>query len=234
MARSVTGAINWEMADEVLAVAEQQLKMKATHAAYELLKDDGVVRMERLERKELKRAGLDDKADVIKLTTIIDVSPREAAHLLNDYEVRKTWENTLTKESRSDVLQLERDDGRQVLQVIRTLSNPAMGGLISPREFIDLAMTTYKEDGSVFHVAQSILHPDFPVTQGFVRGTNFPCGMYYDVLADEASTKLKTKITYIIQSEVGGWLPASLVFKGTTTTMWNIMQCLHTHLREKQ
>ena len=35
-----------------------------------------------------------------------------------------------------------------------------------------------------------------------------------------------TQLTYVVHSSIGGWLPASLVNKGTVTTLWDIMHCL--------
>jgi hypothetical protein len=35
-----------------------------------------------------------------------------------------------------------------------------------------------------------------------------------------------TKITYVVHSDVGGWLPHAVVNKGTITTLWNIMSSL--------
>ena len=218
------------------------------------VKEDDKVVMEKLPHKHLKQAGLEHKVECIRLRTTLPVPPAEACRLLNDYEVRKMWEDMLTKESRSDVVLLERE--KETMQVIRTLSNQAMGGLISPREFVDLGLTQHREDGSILHIAQSIDHPDFKPTKGFVRGVNFACGMIYapvrrnsagddsngDKRAEgDESTKgegagegegevVGTHVTYVIHSDVGGWLPASLVFKGTTSTMWGILQQLHTLL----
>ncbi|EGD80382.1 hypothetical protein PTSG_10634 [Salpingoeca rosetta] len=243
-AKKIKGDISWAVAEEALADTRNKFHAKRTAQGYQTVKDDGVVHMERLAKRELKAAGVEHKVECIRLTTVVDIPPSEATRLLNDYEVRKTWEDTLTKESRSDVVVLERDN--QTVQVIRTLSNAALGGLISPREFIDLAWTEVQDDGSILHFAQSIDHPDFPHTKGFVRGVNFPCGMLYEPVPasndddddnggdGEGDKHTRTKLTYIIHSDVGGWLPASLVFKGTTTTMWTILQSLHAHIRARQ
>lgn len=63
--------------------------------------------------------------------------------------------------------------------VNRTLTHPAAAGVISPREFIDLATTLKAPNGDITHCAFSITHPDFGPSKGFVRGTNSPCGMQF-------------------------------------------------------
>jgi hypothetical protein len=35
-----------------------------------------------------------------------------------------------------------------------------------------------------------------------------------------------TDLTYLVHSDIGGWVPVSLVNKGTVTTLWTIMHKL--------
>jgi hypothetical protein len=97
-------------------------------------------------------------------------------------------------------LRLPGNHVERMLPVLRTLSNPALGGVISPREFVDISFTRYGSE--ITHLATSVnlsTHPPakvqpshpYPCTcsgahgqllscQGFVRGRNMPCGLLFN------------------------------------------------------
>ena len=53
-------------------------------------------------------------------------------------------------------------------------------GFVKSREFIDLMMLRFEEDGmSAMTVAKSIEHRDCPLQKNLVRGTNYPCGTHF-------------------------------------------------------
>ena len=53
-------------------------------------------------------------------------------------------------------------------------------GLVAPREFVDLMMLRFEDDGkTALTVSESIEHNKCPIKEKFVRGINYPCGTLY-------------------------------------------------------
>ncbi|ELK23480.1 StAR-related lipid transfer protein 5 [Myotis davidii] len=64
------------------------------------------------------------------------------------------------------------------LCVTRTATPSAAMKLISPRDFVDLALATELEDGTLVSSAANLEHPLCPPKPGWVRGRNHPCGCF--------------------------------------------------------
>jgi len=87
----------------------------------------------------------------------------------------------------------------------------------------------------MYLTAQGIDHPSCPESSNFVRGWNYPCGIFcfptdkYSVTiimvilicALKLHSGQKTKAIYIIQSDLRGRLPISLVESSLPSTMVN-------------
>ncbi|EDQ91343.1 uncharacterized protein MONBRDRAFT_23640 [Monosiga brevicollis MX1] len=198
---------------------------KLQSEAYTTVKQNDQFHLQRLDRGALKALGLKAQADCLRLSGTFQAPPARVHQLLNDYTVRAQWDKAVHPDSDSNIL-THTVAPQKSRQVLRTLTNAVMGGLITAREFIDCAQTQHLDGGLIQHLAASVTVDQFPITKSAVRGTNFPCGMIYTPGDDGQSTHLE----YIIHSDIGGWLPQSVVSKGTTNALWDIAETVSHYL----
>ena len=84
-----------------------------------------------------------------------------------------------------------------------------MWGLIAARDFVDAVYSLTRKEGTIVSAARSLPHPH---VDGYVRGTNALCG--YVLRPTEratADTEPDTDVIYIVDSELGGSLPESII-----------------------
>ncbi|XP_071952315.1 stAR-related lipid transfer protein 5-like [Antedon mediterranea] len=102
------------------------------------------------------------------------------------------------------------------LLVSRTATHSAAMGLISSREFCDLILIK-KYAGDILSTnSKSISHSDCPPRDGCVRGFNHPGGTFCIPQSDGS-----TKVVNIVQTELGGMLPTSLVESAVPSSLIN-------------
>ncbi|XP_024417543.1 stAR-related lipid transfer protein 5 isoform X2 [Desmodus rotundus] len=94
------------------------------------------------------------------------------------------------------------------LCVTRTTTPSAAMKIISPRDFVDLALVKTYEDGTISSNAANLEHPSCPPKPGYVRGRNHPCGCFCTPMPREPS---KTKLVTFFQTDLSGLLPQSVV-----------------------
>lgn len=142
--------------------------------------------------------------------------------LLYDLEKRCAWDSaTLDAANTRDVEVIEKDDGTQRRLRLCT-SSPALGGVISSREFLDLIDWEMASDKKSIFIwsrgfASEVGHA---ASQGRVLGHNFGCGMRLFQLLDGV------KVELIFHSIVNGWLPHSIVSKAMPGTIFTMAKSL--------
>ncbi|XP_028678351.1 stAR-related lipid transfer protein 5 [Erpetoichthys calabaricus] len=94
------------------------------------------------------------------------------------------------------------------VSVCRTVTPSAAMGLISPRDFVDVVLVKQYEDGTFSSNATHVGHSECPPQPGFVRGFNHPCGCFCVPIPGEPS---KTQLLSFFQTDLGGFLPQSIV-----------------------
>ncbi|XP_019495646.1 PREDICTED: transmembrane channel-like protein 3 isoform X1 [Hipposideros armiger] len=115
--------------------------------------------------------------------------------------LREKWdENVATFE----VLQSFTD----ALCVTRTATPSAAMKLISPRDFVDLALVRKYEDGTLSSNAAHVDHALCPPRPGYVRGFNHPCGCFCEPVPGEPN---QTKVVTFFQTDLSGYLPQGVV-----------------------
>ncbi|XP_033097014.1 stAR-related lipid transfer protein 5-like isoform X2 [Anneissia japonica] len=102
------------------------------------------------------------------------------------------------------------------LLVSRTATHSAAMGLISSREFCDLILIKKYAGGILSTNSKSISHSDCPPRDGCVRGFNHPGGTFCIPQSDGS-----TKVVNIVQTELGGMLPTSLVESAVPSSLIN-------------
>ncbi|XP_014683259.1 stAR-related lipid transfer protein 5 isoform X2 [Equus asinus] len=94
------------------------------------------------------------------------------------------------------------------LCVTRTATPSAAMKLISPRDFVDVALVKKYEDGTISSNATNVEHPSCPPKPGYVRGFNHPCGCFCEPVPGEPD---KTNLVTFFQTDLSGYLPRSVV-----------------------
>lgn len=94
------------------------------------------------------------------------------------------------------------------LSVCRTVTPSAALGIISPRDFVDVILIKQYEDGTISSNATNVEHPGCRPKPHYVRGLNHPCGCFCAPLSGEPR---KTQLTTFFQTDLGGYLPQSVV-----------------------
>ncbi|KAG6961886.1 hypothetical protein JG687_00007467 [Phytophthora cactorum] len=104
------------------------------------------------------------------------------------------------------------DEDADVSVCVNT-QKPFLGGLVAPRDFCLLNVAT--ENSICF---SSVEHPDVPVRPGTTRGHIFFSCFYCEEDARVEGPE-GFLLTYICQTDIGGNLPAKLLYNGTMDNM---------------
>ncbi|XP_045156584.2 stAR-related lipid transfer protein 5-like [Mercenaria mercenaria] len=134
---------------------------------------------------------------------IIDAPPATVFHYVDPVPEgpRGNWDSDMKK---IEILEwLDKPD----LRVNRACTASACMGLISPRDFVDVILTK-ETDSYISTNGVSVSYEKCPEEKKYVRGWNYPCGLICEKLPGEPN---KTKLVSLIQPDIGGMLPRSLV-----------------------
>lgn len=115
--------------------------------------------------------------------------------------LRVKWDNNVKK---FELLEQVTED----ITVCRTVTPSAAMGIIAPRDFVDVILVKQYEDGSITSNATHVNHPNCPPQSGYVRGLNHPCGCMCVPISGEPN---KTQLFSFFQTDLGGYLPRSVV-----------------------
>ncbi|GFR75608.1 StAR-related lipid transfer protein 5 [Elysia marginata] len=115
-------------------------------------------------------------------------------------EIRRKWDKDV-----SDILLLERIAPDLTINLVRT--NSAAMGVIYPREFLDLFFELQTDNCLSFN-GVSIDYPSQLPNPKFVRGWNHPSGFFCQDIPGRPG---HTKLVIIVQTDIKGNLPRSLV-----------------------
>ena len=152
------------------------------------------------------------KPVVLRMTTTLPASvvPKLVDHLqgVPDIRLREAWDiNFAAGAVLQDFPSDELCDGRDI---VYNATKRALGGLVSPRDFITLRVHKQLADGSYFCVARACEHPSKPPTKEPVRAQT----QYFSLCflpAEDGSWLCE----YTVQVELNGMLPRGPIEKGT-------------------
>lgn len=157
---------------------------------------------------------------------------------------RLEWDVFLSKERRLDIDYRFGCD----LFLLHSQCKPAAKGLISARDFCDVIQISKCENGLQIS-SRSVKCAKLPPQKGFVRGEVLLSGVRFERLSAEeikernlpalrsgitASACVWTRVRYILQSDIKGWLPASVVNAAMSSTLSGMMRDLRNHIIQKQ
>lgn len=187
--------------------------------------------------------------------TVCPGSARMINESFTDPSCRKQWDSDFASLQRFKI-----DEASPNIYIQQTFSKAAAGGLVSGREFVDLASThevENKETGcvSILSSSTSIQRDDMPKQKGFVRANIMIGGFLFETLSndeieemelpkllvtvnEESEEKTKecrwTRIRYLLQLDVGGWLPTSVINAALSNSNNALMRDLRNFVIEKR
>lgn len=149
-----------------------------------------------------QKAASDWGGMIYKSVGFVDADPETVFRYVDPFPggERQKWEPTVKERSL-----VERVDETTV--ILRSVTHSAVLGLISSRDFVDIIIKG-QDDESFYTRGVGVDHPDCPPTQSAVRGYNHPCGIICQKVPGQPK---KTKMTTIIQTNLNGLLPKSVV-----------------------
>eukprot|EP01130_Rhizamoeba_saxonica_P013155 TRINITY_DN557_c0_g1_i1.p1 TRINITY_DN557_c0_g1~~TRINITY_DN557_c0_g1_i1.p1 ORF type:complete len:199 (-),score=28.37 TRINITY_DN557_c0_g1_i1:101-697(-) len=118
--------------------------------------------------------------------------PQDIVQVVQDLENRGKWD--LFFEEGKVVQQVNEDHGYGYLKFKGNWT-------VWPRDF-SLSLAKRETENSTYCVAASVQHDDIPEVSGCVRGTILASGFRITPLEEGGC-----RVTYIIQVDLGGWLP---------------------------
>ena len=163
---------------------------------------------------------------------------------------RLKWDSFISKSNKIMI-----DASNPNLFVLNTATKPAAGGIISARDFVNL-LRIYElkgeeeKDGeyqAMQIASRGIEMKGMPEKKGFVRGVVNLSGVIFEKVGQrDIKDKYKlptlrmihnkqcewTRIRYIVQSDIKGWLPTSIVDKAMASTNNGMMRDLRKYVIE--
>ncbi|KAL3867162.1 hypothetical protein ACJMK2_044384 [Sinanodonta woodiana] len=156
----------------------------------------------------------------------INAPPKTVFHYVDPLPPEKgprlKWDKSMTKVDIVEWLQ------EPELRINRCCTTSACMGLISPRDFVDLVYNIETSDHYITN-GVSITTDKCPEDKSHVRGWNHPCAIFCRKLPNEPN---KTKVTSLIQPDIGGMLPRTLVDSAIPGSMVEFFANLKKSLEE--
>eukprot|EP01084_Bolivina_argentea_P128293 226797_1 len=165
------------------------------------------------------------------LETIMPGTPEMFLKYWGESECRLKWD---TKISSHKTIHVHKNE-QSMLYIVNTQTLPAVGGLISPRNFTELLRCWKINEENVIGLekaSKSIKYKDYPSKKGFVDAHNTLTGQRITLINDKQlkemydipPIKMKSdneneilkwcRVQAVLQTDLKGWLPTSVVELG--------------------
>lgn len=178
-----------QVANKALAIYEDE-GWKVAHSAKEI--------------KVMYKKSSEFDGHIYRAECTIDAPPEKIIHYIlpSPKGLRGKWDKNVKE---SEVI----EDVNENLIIARSATHSAAMGLISSRDFVDLiTVRRYPDRGIVATSSRSVERKDRPPIDGFVRGTNYHGGTFCSPVEGDSG---KTRVINIVQTDLCGMLPQSLV-----------------------
>ncbi|KAK2582624.1 hypothetical protein KPH14_004907 [Odynerus spinipes] len=162
---------------------------------------------------------------IMKITGTIDAPANMLINwLFDDIEATPTWNKLVTESIKLQCIDEDTD-------IIYQATSPQGGGMIGARDFIILRHRSKYGDYYVSS-GMSVTIKAFPNRKNVVRGENGVSCLAAEESPDGDSSKCR--FTWILNTNLKGWLPQKLVDRSLSTALINFMFYLRKHLDEYQ
>ena len=176
--------------------------------------------------------------------TVFPGSPQCVYQTWTFSENRLKWDSFISSSKRILI-----DDKNENVFIINSETKAAAGGMISPRDFVDL-LNIYKLDDedknyeALQIASKSIKYEPIAEKKGFVRGECVLSGVLFEKLRDDEIEELGlpelkdgdgnvvvwTRVRYLLQSNIKGWIPSSVINTAMSSTNIGMMKDLRNYL----
>ena len=112
----------------------------------------------------------------------------------------------------------------------RSYTTSELAGIITARDFIDL-ITTVRTSDYLAHFAISVTGDKFPIQPNFVRGFNYPSGIFCFSVQGEPNV---TNVVCILQPDVRGSVPSELIDAVMPSSCEEFYRCLRQYVEKKK
>jgi hypothetical protein len=163
----------------------------------------------------ISKRKFNDKPTAFKVVTTLK-NITEKQWLDTFYFNRRDWDESIHPSA--TVLQQLAEDMRITLDVTKS----AAGGLISEREFVNLAVWKWSDD-LYCQVGASTSFPH-PPTKGIVRGIVYPSGCTLERSGDD------WLFTYVVHVNLNGWIAKSVVEGAMSSQLFGYIQTYKAHI----
>lgn len=157
---------------------------------------------------------------VFKLETVIPFSENLILKVLRD-DVEECTKWNITVKSSRVALKITND-----LSIIHVCVFEQAGGMVSPRDFVNLSKYTFINDQHIL-AATACKLDQIPESESYVRGENGPTGYIFSRIDDNS-----TQLTWILNVNLKGWLPKYLIDQSLSTVQKDFILTLIKHLNE--
>ncbi|CAI5743433.1 unnamed protein product [Hyaloperonospora brassicae] len=158
---------------------------------------------------------------IYKCETELALSPDELFdELYTNLETSNVW-NVTAAES-NIVCQLD-----ETTDLVHLTSAPALGGMITSRDFVNTRTWRRQEDGG-YVIANSYAGKNILKSQkGITRGENGPTGW---IILPHPTSAFKSRLIWILNMDIKGYFPSSVIRKGSIGEMSCFVRNLRQHI----
>jgi len=160
------------------------------------------------------RKQITNQPDLFKVVGKFGISPDDCIQSLEDSKRTLEWDPAFKNET---TLEVWEDNGMKH-QLYLNEHNGALGGLVSPREILNVRCYENEPDGSINVYFFSVDASDIPVKPNYTRAWNHPSAMFYKKGEGNSTT-----LTYILQIDIKGTIPFWLVRGGLVQQVFDQM-----------
>lgn len=159
-------------------------------------------------------------ARVYKCETVFDLSPEELFdELYGRFETSSTWNITAAQNNILQPLSENTD-------LVHLVTAPALGGMITSRDFINTR--TWKKQNGGYVIGSVCAGKNLlKTTKGITRGENGATGF---IILPHESSPFKSRFIWILNCDIKGYFPSSLLKKGSISEMLCFVRNLRRYL----
>ncbi|KAK9886631.1 hypothetical protein WA026_017554 [Henosepilachna vigintioctopunctata] len=156
---------------------------------------------------------------IFKISATFNSSPRNLfSELFYEVETIPKWNSAILEAQRLQIIDDHTD-------IIYQLSASGAGGLVSSRDFVSLRYWT-QIDNSYLIATKSTIHPNVPRNSKYVRGENGVTSL----LIEPSENEHQTRMNFILNTNLKGWIPQSIVDLALVDTLLDYVRCLKAHV----
>lgn len=159
-------------------------------------------------------------ARVYKCETVFDLSPEELFdELYGRFETSSTWNITAAQNNILQPLSENTD-------LVHLVTAPALGGMITSRDFVNTR--TWKKQNGGYVIGSVCAGKNLlKTTKGITRGENGATGF---IILPHESSPFKSRFIWILNCDIKGYFPSSLLKKGSISEMLCFVRNLRRYL----